>query len=866
MGVSMMRQFLLRRTRHPLTLGPITGTPDGPMEALITPAVITQRSSYSFSKLGVIQPVPTWMLAGNGVYWGDQCLAPCAAYPDRRFNYFSTDHDDAVNGSTGSGGIGITVCVGDPSELVNWKTYADAVTAGWLNDIASKPSSGPIFSGFVSSNQVETPCVNKVGDDFVLTYQAGTVPGARNQATQVAVSPNGVTDWVGTNTPLMQVAESEAMGDGHMGYMKWGPNPFPRGKVPFDYVGYSLVGGQSRSSQGMWGSDAPATSWTFIRSIGKASGRVTPSSRFQTNSDRFKLAMTNIDVKAIRATRQGYTTVGEFAGVGSGSTAKPGDLYEVLLADDGYTIIGKPQKIVSRGTTGTYDNGEVAPGSMLTFADKSIMVYNAATSANVKTDALAVSPLRNPLNTWFVTPSPTLPPESRMTIKDFDFTSLVAIPAGMTVVTAGTTTPVPTFSANGMDVTVDGTEATKGEFYLFDDTGFNPLTTEFVDILIDDWSTVSSTAYRVPYVGFATSKSLRSAMPDSLFVSNGEGADGTLSFTKTAETGLPTFSTGVSEDYWGVGYGPSGSIGTTALPKKMVGVRIYPMTNVAYILGEGGVEQQEFRVSDENLMNNFDKTKTWYPFIGFRGTEVAPATERVGKLRIRVAAHTAPEVGAASFGPIVTTASLSNATSYNSGNFDIGAAVATRRVAIFLSGRSASQLSTLTATFTPAGQSAITMTRAYLHQSQFDLPSSTFMALFVADIPVGTYGAFNATSGNTILRWGMKAMTLFGTADKTPNEINAVSIVGNTPIVETEITKVAGSLVAMTMLNSSSSSTLHSHAAEEVRYDVPSAEVIACPVGTVITQYGIRNQSAATLEENTGSTGAVMMVARWNKA
>ncbi|QDJ96366.1 hypothetical protein Xoosp13_179 [Xanthomonas phage Xoo-sp13] len=837
------------------------GTPDGPEAALISPAVVSRMSTYSSpTKIGSIQPAPAWMTSGNGIYWGDQVKASSPSFPDRRFNYFSTDHAE------GTGGIGITVCVGDPSVLTNWKVYDDAVDAGWLADIPNLPAKGgPIFTGFGGEgNQYETPCVNKVGGEFLMTYQATNVPGARNQATLIAVSPNGVSNWTGTHSPLMQVPASEIIGDGHHGYMKWGPNPFPRSNVPYDYVAYSLVGGQSRSTQAMWGSNAPKTTWVFLGGIGKISGRATPSNRFATNSDRYKLAGTAIDVKSFRQTRQGYAAMGEFAGVGSGATARPGEMYEFLFAADGKTIIGRPQLVIPRGAAGSIDNGEAATGSVLTFGNKSIIIYNAANSSNAKVSALAVSPLGNAMNTWFNTQSPAIPPASKITTKTFDFKGASALPAGLTAVSAGTTLPTPSFSTDGLSVTVDGTMATKGEYHVFEDEGFDPLTTEYVDIMIDGWSTTSSAAYRHPYIGFSTTKSLRASFTDALFVGTGETTTATMGYQAIAAGAQPV-TAGTSEDYWGVGYGTS-AFGTMAFPKKMVGVRIYPKDNIAYILGEGGVEQQEFKVSGSSMMTAFDKTKRWYPFFGFLGTEVSAATERVARMTVNVSAPTRA-TDAATLGTVATNQTSANVNApTNFGAVAIGTAAADRVVAFYISGRTTGDMS-LTASFTPDSGAAIPLTLVKLHKSTYDAPNVTFMALFVGAIPTGTSGTIApVATGPTVVRWGCKAVPMYG-VQTLPADVIDGSLAGFGSVIDLGINKFEGGITSLATIHSTSGATLHSHAAEEVLFDSVSQEIHIYPQSNAAYQViGVRGVSASAVSmENTNSGGHATIIASWKK-
>jgi hypothetical protein len=837
--------------------GLIDDTENAPLPAVITPPVTKRRSTYDATKIGVIQPKPAWMASGiPGVYWGSMCKAPCAAFPDRIFNYFSTDHDASA------GGIGVTVCVGDPTILTNWKIYDDALTAGWLVDIPNPPApNGPIFTGFGGGNfQYETPFVNYVNGEFLMTYQATNVPGARNQATLIASSPNGISNWTGTHTPLMQVASSEVIGDGHHGYFSWGVNPFPRNVVPFDYVGYSLVGGQTRSTLAMWGSNAPKTAWTFISAIGKWGGRATPSARNGTNTNRHKWSCFRIDVNAIVQTRQGYAALVQFAGAGAGAAARPGDVYEILLAEDGKTIIGAPQLVIGRGTTGTFDNGEIAMGSVLRYADKSVICYNAANGSNVKTDAIAVSLTRNPADTWFNRLTPAIPTPNKITIKEFNFKGASALPAGLSVVTEGTALPVPSFSANGMDVTVNGSLAQKSEIQFFEDEGFDPLTTEYIDVIIDDWTTTTGVCYRLPYIGFATTKSVRASMVDAIFIGTGDAATGDLRYSLVANGAQP-IAAGTSEDYWSVGYGTS--IGTSAQSKKSVGVRIFPKDNYACILVDGTVEMQEFRIGTTDMMPNFDKSKRWYPFFGFRGQEIAATTERVGKMTVRVSAP-ARAVGDATVGTIGE-----NRTGANIANMSlpitIGAAAPDRVVAFYVCG-SGTAPGTYTATFTPTSGTAINLTLASLNNTTFG--GVMFMMLFVANIPTGVDGTINVIATGVVpTRWGVQAIPLYGVAQAMPNDVDSAGISGNGGTIKLGIQKFDGGVTAAALVHSTSGATFHNNAAEENRFAVDSQEVVFISESGAQTNFiGIRNKPASSVQiENTASGGNIAMVASWNR-
>lgn len=833
------------------------GTPDGPEEAVISPAVTMQRSTYSLTKQGTIISRPAQMSTGNGCYYEDEIKVPSAAMPDRRFIYYSSDH------AADQGGIYLDVSNGDPSILANRKTYGDAVAAGWLDDIPSKPAANPIWTGpsanTTPNNQCETPSVVMYGGKFVMLYQLESgVPGARNQTTLKAVSLDGV-NWTGENVPFLQVPILEAIGDGHSGYGRIGKNPYPRNIIPEDYIIYSLAGGQSRPTFGLWAVNDPYSeaSARWVSAVNKPNGRFSPANAISVTSNWLAGNFNEIDVKGIRKVRQGYSVPMNFSVIGAGATARSGMAFEALFAEDGITMIGKPQPIVPNGPE-TYDAGEVATPVISTFGDKRIAYYVGATADNAKTVCAATGPLRNPQNTWFRSPSPATPPDFTETVYDLRN----GLPAGVEIVTAGGATV--TFDAQGAIFTTP----VGGEAYLFVSAPLTPNDEELIEVLADDIQTVSGTAYRVPYLGFASSKSVRSAMTDALFMSNGEGTAATLGFNMLA-AGVQPQAAITSQYYYGIGYGASVNNGQAG-SKKHLGIRMFPQVNRAYAIGEGGAEMEWLRNSSSNMMTGFDKSKPYYPFFGVRGISNATTVERVTRIKVRRRTGV-KQSGDATLGARAIAQDAANSASYTFAGLDIGSAAANRFVAFFVSGRTLGTVSDVTATFTPSGGSAIPVPQQHLHRSTYD-SGTTFMALFVVAVPDGVSGSLSVAINASVtpIRCAVDTVAMYGIASAVPISVGSVSGAGNAVNMTSEINKSAGGIAALAVIHSTSSATFHTAAAEECRYASVSEEqtINVASNGTVLN-LGVRNTGASTAVETTtgsSSSGAVAVVASWAKA
>ena len=623
-----------------------SSTPQTGEEAIFSPPNTAVRSSFALTKQGVLTAAPQSMIdrggGGNGPYWPTQPIAmPSAAYPDRHFIYYSTDHDHVVDGvfGSGTGGIYVLVAATDPHIASNWKVYAAALAAGWLNDFASKPSAEPIWVGPFpdgSKVQVETPQVNYVSEAglWVMTYQvqgsAKYADGSSyiNQASLFATSPDGL-NWSGDNV-VCDPAYREDIGSGHVGYLNWGRNPFPAlinpaTGNPWKYVGYSSLGDGGASPEQQLGSDNPAAKpypWTRIGKISPWGGRAGPDyPGSATNSTR--LVTRWLDVGSFRRTSQGLAgiMIGGPRSAGAGIVAR--SAYEVLMDDTGLEMLGRPQRILTRGSSGEPDASSVDNLYMSKFGDQIIIAYQGQGGGNKI--MLATSPKRNPLNTVFAPLDPPIPAD--YVTQAINLKGASAIPAGFTPITGGTALPAaPRFDAKGMIVDLTDDQ----EFYLYDDAGFVPADTTYAEFFVEDWQGLSQ-GTRYPYFGFASARAIRSGLVNALFVSNKEGANTDAAVEGIAADGTVTIGS-FWGDYEGIGYGSSGLV--TEI--KDLGIRWFPSAgdlsnSRVFGLGLGRSEV----IMQNNALAGLDLTQRFYRFFGWKALPGTAVSERIGRITMR---------------------------------------------------------------------------------------------------------------------------------------------------------------------------------------------------------------------------------------
>lgn len=600
----------------------IPGTPDGPEEAVISPAVTSERALYSFSGQTLLIDRPASMTDGDGPYWPWEYKLPSAAYPDRRVIEFSTDH------ALGDGGLWYQICVGDPSIPGNIKDLADAIAAGWLDDIPNKPAANPAFVWPVSGKQMETPRTYKWGDTWVKTAQVESAPRAdglptRGQATVRLLSTDGI-NFTTDGFRILNIPAGAIPGNGSTSYCTGlAPNPFPQlinpaTGQPWVAMCFALAGDGSQPTISMWGCDNPITDIpTLICGLPKIGGRAAIGGA---QGDRFTFSLTNLDLSSARPVRQGIAIATTARRRGSGVAYTPGDGYEIVMSLDGKRIIRKPILNLARGLSGAFDGGEIALPVIRTFGNKRIAIYNAADTSNKKRIGVATGPLRNPLNMWADPLDPPYPATFDEAV--LDFTTLSAIPAGWTEVVVGS--PTKSFGPQGLTITLpEGSE-----YYLFGPP-INPAATDVADIVAIDLITTSATANRAPMVGFADAAVRFSSMVDALTL--GTGIASTLSYGALVNGAQPIAA--VESAYTSVGIDATSDRTSGAL--KTIGARWFPRAKRSYVLTLSQNESEEMETATDRHATAMRTDRLYRPFFGLRSIGSGVTVERVGKLVLR---------------------------------------------------------------------------------------------------------------------------------------------------------------------------------------------------------------------------------------
>jgi len=589
-----------------LTISAPNSVPDGTEESLISPTPAAPRSTYSMTRGGQIDtstiPLPgayyvsVLDLRGKGFPW-DWMLAT------------STDHAAGANADGGIWGK-VVMPGGDPTVAANWVPH---------------PNPGGLLWGLAGQGkQIETPHLVLTEDNrIVCFYQHNGPTGALNQATLRLVSSDGYNFVSGT--ALVFGPASNDLGDHHSGYPRPGRNPFP-GLInsatgqPWKYVAYPLQGGQLTSTAAQWVSDdiAQDAPWTKLTALNKLRGRVTKDILFNgSNPGVVFLSPVTYDLSSARTTPQGVAMMGEIVTGGSGATSRKGQMYEVLFDQFGREASALPIPVLLRtGVVGEIDGGEINTSCTEIYGNKRFMIASVSTTDG-GTNGLIIytGPLRNPGNSAFL---PLSPPNPTTVYNEVtDFTALSAVPATWSVVTAGTSAPVPTFDSNGINIPIDPTQATPQSFYLFYNQPIRLDQIEMVEIYLDTWMSRTG-AFRKPHIGLATSKTVVAAMTDAIWLSNGyptSSKEGKM-FRRGLNGGVETSSVKETDTYYGFGHG-AGS-GSPAFQKKNPGLRVFGTLGEAYFIGEGRIEAEVLGAGPL-----IDRTKEYYFFVGFDG--VAPS-------------------------------------------------------------------------------------------------------------------------------------------------------------------------------------------------------------------------------------------------
>jgi len=332
---------------------------------VVTPTV---NGAFTATKLGTFSPTsfPNYY----------PCLVDRRAWKASHSNqghdwyrYTSTDH--------GAGGIYLQVANGDPTVLANWKSYNAALAAGEFAYLTTKPSANPIYADTTEGTGSETPWVNIIGGEWILTYHNKDIvgdPSPDGQKTMMALSTDGVNftrqDQSGSAI-ILPVALDEP-GGGHTGYFVWWPNTLSY--WPYAYVGRSLYGGGGQGYVAMWGSNNGKT-WTraalYDSAIPEglpAGYTITwPSNCFRTLSDGSLLGLV------------------ECGGVGTQGAARDAAIYEFVLAPDGVTPISQGRLVVAKGGTGEGDESQAANPQIVPYGSVNVLNYQGVTIANENT-------------------------------------------------------------------------------------------------------------------------------------------------------------------------------------------------------------------------------------------------------------------------------------------------------------------------------------------------------------------------------------------------------------------------------------------------------------------------------------------------
>lgn len=585
-------------------------------------------STWAFTKTEKIVDKPPLMISpvsDDGPYYPCAVdMSSIASFPYRWALYFSTDHsDDNTNN-----GVYLYLTNGNPTAASGWISYDDAVTAGSFDYLTAKPTANPIYHRHdINDAQVETPCVQIVGSKMVMTTQQqafnGGTPGGRDQSTMRSLSNDGV-NWT-NGVLLLDTVVTLSVGDGHTGYFEWGPSVItglinPDTGLQYQYVGYSLLGGQGRSTMGQWGTDDPVSgAWTRTGSMQKVAGRVTDGLPAGVQAAWIRLHMSTM-----RKVGQGYSIIMGIATSAFGGNPSVASIYEVLLDSAATSIIGAPILVLTHGAGGSFDEDELEAPSVIDLGSTWGLIYGATNGSNQNSIGAAAGPKRNQANTSFLALSPATP--TTALYRNYDFTKLRSLPALLTQVKTGTTDPTLAFNSRGLCVTLDS-GGTPAQNYLFDDEGFIPNDCQCVEWYVTAMASVTPSATRTPYIGLAQSKTdLPSAQTDMLWMDNG-GSTSRL-MTKNTKHGGSTVST-QSATYWGMGYGSDTVTNPYTTFPKSLGFRWFPQDGRLFLLGENRIEMEELTIPV-----GWDLTARVYPFFGTKS--VGTLTDRVRSASLSV--------------------------------------------------------------------------------------------------------------------------------------------------------------------------------------------------------------------------------------
>ena len=319
-----------------------------------------RRTHFSFEKRGKLISRPTGMSKPGPYYTTLVKMDQVGRFLYDYALYFSTDHD------RGKGGIWLYVCNGSPTDASNWKSYDQAVAGGKFDHLREKPAANPIFADRVQGWQTETPHANVIDGTVYMTYH--NAGAGHSQSTLLATSRDGV-NFTRINgdrdSVILDYDPKRDVGNGHTGYLRWRPNPFPG--VAYKYVGYSLHGGGDDFHGAMWGSNN-AIDWDKLQVFDSIEGHGVEGNRI--------VRRRAVAPNSIMDLGNGeYVAICSIGHRSSGGRARVLEFYEIYLAADGKSLTREARKVLSNGPAGSYDAEELDGATTVVVGDTWHLLY-----------------------------------------------------------------------------------------------------------------------------------------------------------------------------------------------------------------------------------------------------------------------------------------------------------------------------------------------------------------------------------------------------------------------------------------------------------------------------------------------------------
>jgi hypothetical protein len=319
-----------------------------------------QQTHFSFHKRGKLISRPKGMPKPGPYYTTLVKMDQVDRFPCEYALYFSTDHD------RGQGGIWLYLCHGDPTDADSWKSYDQAVAEGQFDYLPNRPVANPIFVDRVQGRQTETPHANVIDGTVYMTYHNSGA--GHSQSTLLATSRDGV-NFTRINgdedSVILDYDSAQEVGDGHTGYFRWRPNPFP--DLDYKYVGYSLHGGGDDFHGAMWASNN-AVDWDKLQVFDSIEGHAVDGNRI--------VRRRAIDPNSITDLGNGeFVAICSIGHRSSGGRARVLELYEIYLARDGKTLTREGRKILVNGPPGAYDAEELDGATTVVVGDTWHLIY-----------------------------------------------------------------------------------------------------------------------------------------------------------------------------------------------------------------------------------------------------------------------------------------------------------------------------------------------------------------------------------------------------------------------------------------------------------------------------------------------------------